>query len=351
MKNILILIVLIWVSCSRDINYTHQVELPAITDTLFASVHYFYDDIANLHEMLNVCDRYLVMVDKIKTPYFRIFDSNSGKELYRWGEKGDGPNEFNDFPFYGILNNYDFNDCRLEVFSSPLGEVLAYIVNDSTLVEVDKFKVDYNNRKTFFNHINYISDGKYSILYDKDTKNKRYLMISRYNLEPIFAFGHFENMKEGNNLRDTAERQELQQKYWDSNVISRDRKLFFSFDKKKNALIIYNTNDGSLYKDISIIDNYFIIENNKNLNIMYRPLTFAGHDKVYAVGMYDEIDKLIEIGLDNITSYLEEWNLDGTPARRFLIEKPFEKAVVIGDKLYGFSSTYGNQYYVYTIPE
>lgn len=351
MKYFLITIILICGSCNRDTSYSHQVELPAVSDTLIASVNLFDDDIANIHDMLNVCDRYLVLVDKVKSPYFRVFDSNSGKELYKWGEKGDGPNEFNDFPFYGILNNYDFNDCRLEVFSSPLGQVLTYIVNDSTLVEVDKFKVDYNNRKTFFNHINNIHDGMYSILYDMDTKNKRHLMISRYSLEPLFAFGNFDNIEEGKNLRDTAERQVLEQKYSKLNMVSRDRKLFFSFNQKQNVLDIYHTHDGSVVKNVSIIDNYFPVENHDRKDVLFRALIFTGADKVYAIGMYNEIEKLLDIGLDNVTAYLEEWNLDGTPSRRFLIDKPFEKAVVIGDKLYGFSSTYGNQYYVYTIPK
>ena len=351
MRNTLLTIILLFLSCSRDSSNSIQVILPAITDTLAAEVKYIEDEIYNLHTMLNVCDKYLIFVENNKTPYFRIYDWKSGNELYKWGEKGSGPNEFREIIEYTILNNYDYDDCRIEMFSGSLGEVLVYIITDSTFVEVDKFKVDYNNRKTSFNDIIYIRDGMYSIRYDMDTKNKRYLMISRHSIEPLFSFRHYESLGERNELRDSNERYELLMQNWDANVVSRDRKQFFSFDRKKNKLDIYNTDDGSVFKNISIIDNLFIVENHENLDVMYRPFAFAGTNKIYAVGLYNELAKLIEIGLENSPFYLEEWDLNGLPSRRYLMEKPFDKAVVIGDKLYGFSSTFGNQYFVYTIPK
>lgn len=351
MKNIFIIIILICVSCSRDTNYTHQVELPAVSDTLFAEIITLDHEIFSLYSILNVCDKYIVLVEKSKTPYLRVIDSATGRGLYNWGEQGRGPNEFEEIIRFYLLNNYDHDDCRIEFFNKLLGEVLVYVVSDSTLNLIDKFKVDYDKRKTFFNNVEYIQDGIYSLLYEIDNKNKRYLTISIHSTDTLFSFRHFDNIGEGNYLKDSQERQELLSLNWDSRVITRDRELYFVFNERKNLLDIYNTRDGSVYKNILINDNFIKIHNNEKLDILYRAIPISGTDKVYTVGMYVELKKLREIDLDNVPSYLEEWNLDGTPARRFLIDKPFGQAVVIGNKLYGFSPTHGNQYYVYTIPE
>jgi hypothetical protein len=351
MKNRFIIIILIFCSsCGQNNRNLISVELPGVTDTLFAEIITLDHEIFSLYSMLNVCDNYIVLVEKSKTPYLRIIDSATGRGLFNWGEQGRGPNEFEEIIQFYLLNNYDHDDCRIEFFNKLLGEVLVYVVTDSTFNLVDKFNVDYDNRKTFFNNVEYIQDGIYSLLYEIDNKNKRYLTISRHSKDTLFSFRHFENIGEGNNLKDNQERQDLLSSNWESSVITRDRDLFFVFNRKNNLLDIYNTHDGSVYKNITIDDNFIKIDKNVNQNILYRAIPIAGADKVYTVGFYIELEKLTDIGLDNVPSYLEEWNLDGTPSRRFLIDKPFGQAVVVGNKLYGFSPTYGNQYYVYTIP-
>lgn len=347
----ILLVLILCSSCDQKNNNLISVELPGVTDTLYVETISLDQEIFSLYTKLNVCDRYIVLVDKSKTPYLRIIDSETGIGLFNWGEQGHGPNEFEEIVQFYLLNNYDHNDCRIEFFNKLLGEVLVYVVSDSTLNMIDKFKVDYDNRKTFFNSVEHIQDGIYSLLYEIDNKNKRYLMISRHSKDTLFSFRHFESLGEGNDLRDSQERQELISDNWESRVITRDRDLFFVFDRKKSRLDIYNTRDGSVYKNIRIIDNFIKIDTNENIDILYRAISFAGNDKVYTIGMYVELEKLINIGFDNIPSYLEEWNLDGTPSRRFLLDKPFGQAVVVGNKLYGFSPTFGNQYYVYTIPD
>jgi len=351
LRNLFITLLLLCIGCGQEKTHLVSVELPAVSDTLYAETIALENEVFKLYSMLSVCDKYIVMVEELNAPYLRIIDSSTRKELYQWGEQGSGPNEFVEIIRYRLLNNNDHNDCRIEFFDKGLGEVIAYEVSDSTLNQVDKFRVDYDNRRTLFNSIEYIKDGKYSIQYDMDTKNKRYLMISRHSTDTLFSFSHFESLGEGNKFKDSQERQELSSLHWDSRVISRDRELFFLFNRKQNQLDIYHTRDGSVYKNIIIKDNFKKIDKNENLDILYRAIPIAGTDKVYTVGFYVELEKLREIGLDNVTSYLEEWNLDGTPARRFLIDKSFGQAVVIGDKLYGFSPTYGNQYYMYTIPD
>jgi len=350
--SIIAVVAVLGISCSRPDSSKNLVELPAVSDTLYARAIALDDEIFKMDAMLSVCDKYIVMVDEMKTPYIRVIDIETETELYRWGEQGKGPGEFERITAYELLNNDDFNDCRVEIFSVWLGEVIVYTVTDSTLVEIDKFKVEYDDRRSAFNDIVYIKDGMYSILYDIDKKNKRYLAISKHSTDTLFSMGYYESIGEGIDLKSDQSSLVLSSNDWDSKVVTQDRELLFAYRGKRNKLIIYNTIDGSTVKSIDIVDDHFRVEENPNSEISYRHLALTGNENIYTIGTYITYESIQERGIENIDFYLEEWSREGIPLRRFLLDKPIGRAVIVqGDKLYTYSSANSEQYFMYQIPK
>src|SRR5690606_29761483 len=143
-------------------------------------------------------------------------------------------------------------------------------VTDSTLVEIDKFRVDYDDRRSAFNGIVYIKDGMYSIIYDIDKKNKRYLVISKHSADTLFSMGYYESIGEGIDLKSDQSSVVLSSSDWESRVVSMDRQLLYAFRAKSNMLTIFSTIDGSLYKSIDIKDSHISIGESPNSEVFYR---------------------------------------------------------------------------------
>lgn len=350
-KIFLFAIIILVIGCAKSNDIEFQVEMPPISDKLEAKVLTLKEEVFKLYDIAGICNKYILLIDQAKDPYFRVLDYATETELYNWGKKGNGPDEISDVTKYVILNNNDNNDCRIELFDVTLGEVLAYQVTDTSFTLIEKFRVDYDNRKSLFNNIKYISNGNYSISYDIDSKNKKYLMISRQNSDTLFSFGSFEGNFVRNNSISSTDRSLMRSKYWESTVVTDGAEKFFAFGGITNRLDVFNTSNGLHLKRISILDNYTLNNNINDDDVIYRHISFSGNKRIYAVGIYRSLQELMNIGIENALYYLEEWDYSGTPIRRFELDRPIEKATILRNNIIvAYSSSAANQLYIYKIP-
>ncbi|MTI88595.1 MAG: hypothetical protein FH748_11560 [Balneolaceae bacterium] len=288
-------------------------------------------------DILNLNDKYLIVINKKDQGVFRVYSLPELDYLYSWGRMGRGPDELS----FVSLSQINTNSSGLILLENAIAQLKHYEINDTGFVLKKKANLAYPTKKQPFNNLIRVNDSTYYARYGYDkTTDKEFIALRPEFNEALFTFGKYPG---GSDLTGAAR----SQKYSKISTAQPQGKLFASFYRSLNQFKIFNDR-GDLVRNISIDDEY--ISEASSDDFIYRAYVTSTNKHIYTLGVFNTEEKLSQ-DPDNFSPMIGVWSWEGKPIKRLKIDQKIHRFAV-SDKyetLYGFSIFDPSKIYTYKL--
>jgi hypothetical protein len=336
------LILLVSCSLSEDEENIIRADALYFSSDLKAAKHSFKEQarLMNPGDIINVDDRFLVISDAEEDAIFKIFSLPELEFLYSWGNRGQGPDEFQYVP----LNEINTSENILIIYDISSQMLAYYLVNDTTFTYEGNRSLTYEGQTNILSHVTRLNDSLFVADYGtfKDTNYEHIALQPGVDI-PLTKFGNYPHSE--------FEGPERYFEFIKTIGSSEDVSKIAAFYLRHNRFKLYDF-EGKELANVYVADDYNSEVNNSNPgSFRYRMIQWASDRYLYVMGIHENPD-VIEENADAYTPSLEVWNWEGEQIYRAKFDSPIHNFTVSEEhgKIYAYSNYDMDNIFVFEIP-
>lgn len=313
------------------------------TDTLTAVEYSAKELILNPKSIVQLNDRFLVVLDDVDNGLFKLYSLPELNYLYSWGRRGRGPGEFAGAGI--IANNLIADSLQIEIYNYDLQRLDSYSVSEDTIAFIGASSLSYQNQHESLNAIRKLSDDLYiahpGMREPGDPQEKvQYIALQPDNDTPLFHFGTYPE----NSLKPI----ERPNSFRSATTTGPGNNSFIAFYEHHNSFRVYDSG-GKLKKEFIVTDS---LNQGRDISSDHRYRVFAtsSDSLIYSYYVNDDISAIMAQGTE-YNPMIEVWDSQGNPVRRFRLDRAVHYFTISDtyEKLYGISFSEPGVLYEYDL--